>query len=282
MLNYMEKLDLIDIWRQTHDTTKGYTWRQNYYKKMARFNFFLISGTLLDIYANSKIKPSYKSDHCPVQLELFISKNKKGKGVWKLNNSLVMDEKMTTLIKNEITLCVSMYACTPYHPDYIKNYTSEKIELMIEIDLFWEVLQAQLRGIIIKFASKKKRKQEAREKHLILEIERDTPLIHTHIADLEWMRDFNNKENELEEIREYKLKGSLIRARWQQLYEEENPSKFFLNLENRNFVSKHIREIKKDNQNITKPTDSLKEMKDFYETLYKEKIHNLTILTMHT
>ena len=60
------------------------------------------------------------------------------------------------------------------------------------------------------------------------------------------MRNFINKENELEEIREYKLKGSLIRARWQQLWESEKPSKFFLNLENRNFVSKHIREIKKE------------------------------------
>ena len=68
-----------------------------------------------------------------------------------------MDEEMTTLIKNEITLCVSTYACTPYHPEYIKNYTSEKIELMIEIDLFWEVLQTQLRGIIINYASKKKK-----------------------------------------------------------------------------------------------------------------------------
>ena len=50
------------------------------------------------------------------------------------------------------------YACTPYHPEYVKKYTTEKIELMIEIGLFWEVLQAQLRGIIITYASEKKRK----------------------------------------------------------------------------------------------------------------------------
>ena len=77
------------------------------------------------------------------------------------------------------------------------------------------------------------------------------------------MRDFNDKENELEEIREYKLKGSLIRARWQQLSEGEKPSKFFLNLENRNFVSKHIRELKKESHSITKPNDILNEMKFF-------------------
>ena len=270
-LHYMEKLDLIDIWRQTHEKTQGYTWRQNYYKKMARLDFFLISETLLDIYSNSKIKPSYKSDHCPIQLELFISKDKKGKGIWKLNNSLLTDSDLSKLIKDEISLCVSTYACTPYHPEYIKNYSTEKIELMIEIDLFWEVLQAQLRGIIITYASKKKKKQQAREKLLITEIERDTPHIHEHISNLEWMRVFNDKERELEELREYKLKGSLIRARWQQLAEGEKPSKFFLNLENRNFVSKHIRELKVGNHNITKPTEILNNMKTFYETLYKEK-----------
>ena len=81
---------------------------------------------------------------------------------------------------------------------------------------------------------------------MITEIEKDAPHIHEHISDLEWMRDFNDKENELEELREHKLKGSLIRARRQQLSEGEKPSNFFLNLENRNFVSKHIRELKRD------------------------------------
>ena len=174
---------------------------------------------------------------------------------------MLTDNKLTTLVKKEILLCVSTYACTPYPPDYIKNYTTEKIELMIEIDLFWEVLQAQLRGIIITYASKKKRKHEVREKQLITEIEKDTPHIHEHISDLEWIRDFNDKENELEEIREYKLKGSLIRARWQQLSEGEKTSKFFLNLENRNFVSKHIRELKKGSHSITKPNYILNEIK---------------------
>ena len=112
-LTYIEKLNLIDIWRHTHENTKRYTWRQNFYRKMARLDFFLISETLLDIYANSKIKPSYKSDHFPIQLEIFTSKTKKGKGIWKLNNSLLLEENLTILINKEIHLCVSTYACTP-------------------------------------------------------------------------------------------------------------------------------------------------------------------------
>ena len=125
-LKCMDKLDLIDIWRHTHETTKNYTWRQNYYKKLARLDFLLISETLLAIYVNSNIKPSYKSDHCPIQLEIFIRKTKKGKVIWKLNNSLMTDEPLMTLINKEIHLCVSTYACASYHPEYLQNYTSEK------------------------------------------------------------------------------------------------------------------------------------------------------------
>ena len=50
----------------------------------------------------------------------------------------------------------------------------------------------------------------------------------------------------------------------------EKPTKYFLNLENRNFVSKHIRELKQQGRSITNPKDILKEMKTFYQNLYNK------------
>ena len=43
----------------------------------------------------------------------------------------------------------------------------------------------------------------------------------------------------------------------------EKPSNYFLNLENKFFISKHIREITVDNESI--------KMRQFYEKLYKEQ-----------
>ena len=60
---------------------------------MARFDFFLMSETLLDLYADSDIKNSYKLDHSPINLTLNISKPKQGRGNWKLNNSLLLDNE---------------------------------------------------------------------------------------------------------------------------------------------------------------------------------------------
>ena len=231
----------------------------------------MVSESLLDIYADSKIKPSYRSDHNPIQLQLYMSKTKKGKGVWKINNSLLLDEALTMIINKEIELTVSIYACTPYHPDFVKKYTTENIDLMIDIDLFWEVMQAQIREHIMTYATMKKRQQNIREKELITEIDLLSKEIHDKVNDKERMNDFENKQQELEALRAYKLKGALIRARWQQLTMGEKPNKYFLNLENRNFVPKHIREVKKGNISIKDPKNILEEMGDFYENLYKAR-----------
>ena len=81
------------------------------------------------------------------------------------------------------------------------------------------------------------------------------------------------KRVELEEIREYKLKGALIRSRWQNINMGEKPSKTFLNLENNNCISKHIRELKIDNHTITQPEEILEEMRNFYGSLYQKRTH---------
>ena len=55
---------------------------------------------------------------------------------------------------------------------------------------------------------------------------------------------------------------------------EEKPSRFFLNLENRNRVNKSITEILKEDQTtINNQTAILQEVKLFYKNLYKENKH---------
>ena len=112
----------------------------------------------MDIFASTSIGMSYKSDHSPICLKLYISKSPRGMGVWKLNNSLLIDNELVNIITKEIELTVATYACTPYSPDFVKNFRVNDIEYMIEIELLWNVLFSQLRGLIIEYASKKKLK----------------------------------------------------------------------------------------------------------------------------
>ena len=76
---------------------------------------------------------------------------------------------------------------------------------------------------------------------------------------------------ELESIREQKLKGSLIRSRVKWIEQGEKPTKYFCNLENRNFTSKIIpRVINERNEEITEQNEILREVEKYYKTLFSQ------------
>ena len=102
---------------------------------MARLDFFLISETLLDIYADSEIRTSYKSGNPPPFLRLFITKSKKrGKEAWKINIRLLFDQMLRQEISSEIDIIVSTYAYYPFHQDSSLRETD--FNFMKNIDLF--------------------------------------------------------------------------------------------------------------------------------------------------
>ena len=143
---------------------------------------------------------------------------------------------------------------------------------MIDIRVFWDTLHAQIRGRLISYAGRKKRIQNREENKLNKKIElleEEQILDPTDIENKEKLTDLKNK---LQEIREIKLKGALLRSRANITNFNEKPTKFFLNLENKNFISKNIRELKlKDGTKIHKPGEILEEMSEFYTKLYSKQ-----------
>ena len=104
----------------------------------------------------------------------------------------------------------------------------------IDENLFLKTLLMRLRGETIKFASQLKRNQNAKEKQLTKEI-----------TDLEKSKNIfavidllHGKKDELEQLREVKMKGHLVRSRDKWLQHGEKPSKLFCLLENKHFTEK--------------------------------------------
>lgn len=80
---------------------------------------------------------------------------------------------------------------------------------------------------------------------------------------------FEDKHNELEEIRTTRLKGQCIRSKANWIDQGEKPTKYFANLESRNYINKQILVIEKENGSIIRnPQEILSETKKFYENLY--------------
>ena len=122
----------------------------------------------------------------------------------------------------------------------------------------------EIRGKTISHSAYKKKKEKEKEDSLQKEI-----------ANLEKSSEINFdlleiKKEELENVRKEKIKGIIIRSRVKWAEEGEKPTKYFCNLESRNYINKTISRIEKDNgQTIKKQEDILNEVKQFYENLYK-------------
>ena len=140
LINIMDDLDLVDIWRENNPDSHTYTWHGPY-KKMSRLDYFLVSTDIGQICNTSKIKPGYRSDHSLILIGIQFTNINRGKGTWKFNNSLLLDEEY----KRAVKLCIN---------DMINVH---KISILDQIDpmsvrfsttdqLFLEVLKSSILG----------------------------------------------------------------------------------------------------------------------------------------
>ena len=194
----------------------------------------------------------------------------RGKGYWKFNNSLLKDRKYVDTIKNVIEEVKQTYS-TNIRPD--ENTPNQNLQFNINDQLFLETLLMIIRGNTIKFSSIKKKENEREEQNLehdIKEIENEINTNFLNIED-EKLNTLVQKKQRLTEIRKTKIEGVMLRSRVR--YEDlgEKPTKYFLNLENRQFTNKVMNKIIEENGNeFTDTQDILNSQKRFYQTLYDE------------
>ena len=87
----------------------------------------------------------------------------------------------------------------------------------------------------------------------------------------------NELKKELQEIRDGKLKGMLIRSRARWVEEGEKASRYFCSLENRNFVSKRMSSlINNEGRELFKDTEIRSEVQNFYKSLYSSREQAIT------
>ena len=88
----------------------------------------------------------------------------------------------------------------------------------------------------------------------------------TNVDELEELKD------QLRTLRNSKIQGMIIRSRVKWLHEGERVSKYFCNLENRNFVEKSMGFLEKENGIVLfEQKEILEEVKWFYEDLYRKR-----------
>ena len=99
---FIKKNKLVDVWRKINPTKKQFTWRQNSLGIYSRLDYWLISSILCPTVYSTDIRPALKCDHNAISLKLKISSSARGKGYWKINNALLLDETFKNSIRNLI------------------------------------------------------------------------------------------------------------------------------------------------------------------------------------
>ena len=95
--------NLSDIWRVHNPNLRRYTWRRRNPLQQSRLDYWLVSETLNNSVQLTDIGIAFKSDHNAVHLALNVNNEAvRGKGYWKLNNSLLNDEDYVMMIVNKI------------------------------------------------------------------------------------------------------------------------------------------------------------------------------------
>ena len=267
--NFIKNNNMSDIWRKQNPARKRFTWRTERLCKRYRLDYFLLSEDNLALNPQSQILNAYRSDHNSINLTIQKSSQQQGKGLWKLNNALLEITDFIKMVQAEIELINSTYALRIYNDEYVHLDHGELLELLISDTLFLETLLCQLRGQIIKFSKNLKREEKKEEISLIAEIKELQECIDSGNEQTTKRDSLREKSLRLEKLREKQTKGSIIRSRannW------EKPSKYFLNLEKRNFTNKNIPSLTTDDEKII--TDSKKILmmqKSFYQDLYSSK-----------
>ena len=266
------RLDLSDVWRIHNPDTYKFTWWCGSPAKKARLDYFMVSQRLLGMVSKCAIHGRYKSDHASINLTLTMDNAKRGPNYWKLNTKLLDDDELRVLIKKEISLIKTTYACTPYHPDYALKCPNKDIQLTIDETLFWETMLTQIRGVIITYSMRKNRACKRLERDLSSKLEVLEQECNCLNPDPNKINELEETGKRLNEIRENKLRGVMMRSRAQWLEFGEKPTPYFLSLEKLNYVNKTIKEIQKtDIICISGQEEILKEVKCFYKNLYTER-----------
>ena len=271
LLRIMSDNDWIDIFRERKGNMKKYTWRNNgSVMKQARLDYIILPRALIPQVSEVDIIPGYRSDHSMVTLKVGMAANTRGKGFFKINNSLLNCEDYCETIKKTIVETVLTHALPVYTEDFVRQNING-IEINISWSNFWEVLVLNLRTATISFAIHKKRTRESEEKKLIKEIKGLEETVQSD-ANRENIENLELAKESLEQLRKHKVEGIIIRSRAKWHEEGERSTSYFLNLEKRMFSDKLIASLENgDGKLITDQKEIIKRLVEYYRDMFKKR-----------
>ena len=247
LLKTMQDFDLIDYWREQNPNIRRFTFHRK--QQRSRLDFWLIPDHFKNKIRSCSIKLAIHSDHCPVTLEILKKEEKRGPGLWKINNTIIKEPDYVKGLKNLIK-------------EFGENHLNSNPNMK------WDFLKFEIKTFSIRYSSEKRKKEKQQEKELSTRLKELLENVDETTDEVKC----ETLKKELEFIQNKKAQATIFRSRcnWSQL--NEKPTKYFLNLEKINFNDKLISQLKKENGIITDQSKEILNMiHDYYSELYTNK-----------
>ena len=255
ILSLLENFNLVDAWRILNPDTRRFTWRRNSPLQQSRLDYWMISAHLLYNMSSTEIHSSFKSDHSPILIKFECKANEsaRGPGFWKFNASLLNDGDYCAYIKGIIEKFKDEY-----------NYVSD-------LSLKWDLIKMEIRTATIAYSKTQARLKRQYEKELVEEINVLEEAISISPTQ-ETLERYSLLQSQLESLYDHRSKGIILRSKINNVEYGEKNSKYFLNVEKKNFVTKHIKKlITNSDVTITSQSAILKYEENFYQKLFSTK-----------
>lgn len=243
--NFLERFDLIDLWRTQSPKARDFTWSRG--GKFARLDYIFCAESFPGKMRAAQPKSYSFSDHRMIAVTFRPCLHPKGKGFWRMRTSLLEREDFCEEIIQAITKGV--------------NDSSD-----LQPNTRWEYIKFTIREAAIAFSKRLKENMQRLETELqstMMDLEKEI-LRDSAKAEL-----YQTLKRELYQLQMTGARESMIRAKVKWVCEGERPTKYFLNLEKKHFGSKSIAELF-NNEGIllTRPEDILAFERSFFASQY--------------
>ena len=257
LVNLMKELNLTDIYRAIHPSTRTYTYESKSLRLKSRIDFFLVSKQFINYVIKAETRTSIAPDHKAIFISLKIENHfARGPGTWKFNNLLLQDENFLQLIKDSYPLIENKY-------QDVENK-----------QLLWELIKMEIRAETIRYSKTKRFNMKTREIAIQLKLEElDRKICNDTNLNGDILTEFEALKSELNEIYSTKGKEAMFRSKVKWVEQGEKPTKYFFNLEKRNYEKKIIAQLKiSDGVIISDIKQINKEIEEYYKSFLTSKV----------
>ena len=247
--------DLVDIQRVRHPKLRKFTYESKFLKVKSRIDFFLIAKNLTLRVKNTEICPAIAPDHDAIHISLSLpNKCPRGPGYWKFNNTLLNDEQYIAKVRDTYSQARNYY-----------SYLTDK-------RLLWEMMKMEIRSATISYSKSKSKSIRNREQDIIQKLDLLDDAICNNFSSPDIagvLQEYDQLKAELKLIYEEKGKQAMFRAKCRWVENGERPTKYFFNLEKRNYNKKTISELRLQDESTTNNANViLDQIENFYKNLY--------------